>query len=132
MKLQKNRTHVAGFDLILRNAVVRNFATNLSLIDLPLIVEERKFYSKTFSQTSAMVLKINFLLKTSFLGKFKCFVSVFSIFNVNPKIVTMKAPKHLLNANEAKTCRNAVETYHVKMLNGLKLCSGQNRVFTFL
>ena len=60
MKLQKNRTHVAGFDLTLRNAVVRNFATNLSLIDLPLIVEERRFYSKTFSQTSAYGSENNF------------------------------------------------------------------------
>ena len=39
--------------------------------------------------------------------------------------MTMKAPKHLLYANEAKTCRNGVKTYHIKMLNGLKSYSGQ-------
>ena len=40
----------------------------------------------------------------------------------------MKAPKHLLNANEVKTCRNGVETYHVKMLSsfipyGSQICN---------
>ena len=44
-----------------------------------------------------------FLLKTSFLGKFELF---FSILNVNPTLVTMTAPKHLLNATEVTTCRN--------------------------
>ena len=65
-----------------------------------------------------------FLLKTSFLGKFELF---FSILNVNPTLVTMTAPKHLLNATEVTTCRNGVETstYHVKMLNGLISNSGQ-------
>ena len=43
----------------------------------------------------------------------------FRIFNVNLTIVTMKAPKHLLNATEVKPCRNGVKTYHIKMLNGL-------------
>ena len=37
----------------------------------------------------------------------------------------MKAPKQLLNANEVKTSRNGVETYHVKMLNDLKSYNGQ-------
>ena len=40
----------------------------------------------------------------------------------------MKAKKHLLNANEVKTYRNGVESYHVKTLNGLKSYSGQ--IFT--
>ena len=31
----------------------------------------------------------------------------------------MKAPKHLVNATEVTSCRNGVETYHVKMLNDL-------------
>ena len=31
----------------------------------------------------------------------------------------MKAPKHLLIATKVKTCRNEVETYHVKLLNDL-------------
>ena len=43
----------------------------------------------------------------------------FSISNLNPGIVIIKAPKHLLNATEVTTCRKAVEAYHVKMLNGV-------------
>ena len=33
--------------------------------------------------------------------------------------MVMKAPKHLLNANEVTICKNGVKIYHVKMLNGL-------------
>ena len=43
----------------------------------------------------------------------------FSNFNVNLTVVTMKAPNHLLNDTEVKTCRNGVKTYHIKMLNDL-------------
>ena len=43
----------------------------------------------------------------------------FSIFNVNPSVVTVKAPKHLLNATEVKTHRNGVEKDHVKIRNDL-------------
>ena len=38
----------------------------------------------------------------------------------------MKAPKHLVNATEMTTNRNGVETYHIKMLNGLTSNSSQN------
>ena len=51
----------------------------------------------------------------------------FRNFNVNPTIVTMKAPKHLLNATKVKTCRNGVKTYHVKMLDGL--ISNNSKIF---
>ena len=37
----------------------------------------------------------------------------------------MKTPKHLLNVTEVTTCKNGVETYHVKMLNGLILYDSQ-------
>ena len=37
----------------------------------------------------------------------------------------MNASKHLLDATEMTTCRSEVETYHVKMLNGLIAYSGQ-------
>ena len=50
---------------------------------------------------------------------------LFNIFNVNPTIVTKKAPKHLLNATEVVTCINGVEAYHIRMLNGLTSYSGQ-------
>ena len=36
---------------------------------------------------------------------------LFSIFNLNPTIVTMKAPKYLLNPDEMNTYRNGVEIY---------------------
>ena len=38
----------------------------------------------------------------------------FSIFNLNPRFVIMKAPKHLLNVSGVTTCRNGVKIYHVK------------------
>ena len=37
----------------------------------------------------------------------------------------MKALKHLLTTTEVKTCRNGVETYHVKILSGLISYSSQ-------
>ena len=46
-------------------------------------------------------------------------MTFFSFFNVNPTIVTMKKPNHLLNATEARTGRNGVKTDHAKILNGL-------------
>ena len=36
----------------LRNTIVKNFATDLSLTDLMLVIEERKLYSKKSSQTT--------------------------------------------------------------------------------
>ena len=57
----------------------------------------------------------------------------FNIFNLNPRSVIMKAAMHLLNATEVTTCRDGVETYHVKMLNDLLSHSGlifkQNPLF---
>ena len=67
------------------------------------------------------------MLKTSSFGKFVfffCFFS-FSILNVDTTIVTMKAPKHLLNATEQTTWRNRVKTYLIKMLNDLVSYSSQ-------
>ena len=40
-------------------------------------------------------------------------------------ILIMKVPKYLLNAAEVMTCRNGVETFHVKMVNGLISYRGQ-------
>ena len=44
-------------------------------------------------------------------------------------VMTMKAPKHLLNATEVKTCRNGVKTYHVKILH--TLIKSLNRILYF-
>ena len=41
----------AGFRLTMKNNVVKNFATDLSLGELTLVVECGKFYSKNISQT---------------------------------------------------------------------------------
>ena len=46
---------------------------------------------------------------------------------MNPKIVIMKAPKHLLHATEVTNCIYGVETFHVKMLSGL--ISSSNQIF---
>ena len=46
------------------------------------------------------------------------FIQHFLFFYLNPAIVIMKAPKHLLNTTEMTTSGNGVEVYHVKMLNG--------------
>ena len=43
---------LTGLDLTLRNAVVKNFFTDLLLSDLMLNVDRGKFYSKNFSQTT--------------------------------------------------------------------------------
>ena len=43
----------------------------------------------------------------------------FSVFNLNPTVETMNAPKHLLNPTEVMTWRNGVKIYHIKLLNGL-------------
>ena len=37
----------------------------------------------------------------------------------------MKAPKHLPNTTEMKTCRNAFKAHHIKSLNDLTSYSGQ-------
>ena len=38
---------------------------------------------------------------------------------LNPIVVIMNEPKHLLNATEVTTSRNGVETKHAKMLMAL-------------
>ena len=35
-----------------------------------------------------------------------------NILNINPTIATMKAPRHLLNATEVKTCESEVKPHH--------------------
>ena len=44
---------------------------------------------------------------------------------MDPKVVIMKAQKHLLNTTEVMTWRSGVEVFHVKILGGLISCSGQ-------
>ena len=45
-----------GFDLTLRNADVKNFATDLFLSNLILVAEGRKFYSKKICQTTGQYI----------------------------------------------------------------------------
>ena len=49
----------------------------------------------------------------------------FSIFNLNPTFVIMKAPKHLPDTTKATSCRIGVEMYHIKMLRGFISYTGQ-------
>ena len=79
----------------------------------------QKYFSNHRKIYLLWLLKTNLLLKTRFLGKFKWFCSVFSIYSVNPTITTMKTPKHFLNSKKVKTW-NGVKPYQVKMLNCLK------------
>lgn len=46
-------------------------------------------------------------------------------FNMNPKIMFMKSPKHLLNTTEITTSRNGVEILSVKRLSGIMSNNGQ-------
>ena len=80
-------------------------------------LKEENLFSKIFPKHRTTyfpwLLKIIFLLKTSFLGKFKLFF-FFSIFNVNSTTETMKTPKHLLNGVEWSgniSCQNAKLPY---------------------
>ena len=45
-----------GFDLTLRNADVKNFATDLFLSNLILVAEGKKFYSKKICQTTGQYI----------------------------------------------------------------------------
>ena len=64
------------------------------------------------------LLKINFLLETSFLEKFKWFLTM--IF----ENCDYEGTKIFLNATEVMTYRNGIKAYHLKMLNGFISCSG--------
>ena len=44
---------------------------------------------------------------------------------MNPKIMCMKSPKHLLNTTEITTSRNGVEILYVKRLSGIMSNNGQ-------
>ena len=58
----------------------------------------------------------------------------FSIFNLNLTIVIAKASKHLPKATEVMTWRSGIETYHVKILNGLisyRAVRSLNRILCF-